>query len=106
MLRRLVLGAHYDSKITPTGFLGATDSAVPCSMMLGRTPSVYIHFHQFSSLEKIDIIDNVGRGMCWLTGSALTCRPGLELVRMHHLPAHGELLVPESASWAALRGEG
>jgi hypothetical protein len=62
MLRRLVLGAHYDSKITPTGFLGATDSAVPCSMMLGRTPSVHIHFHQFSSLVKNGIIDYVGRG--------------------------------------------
>ena len=25
---------HYDSKITPKGFLGATDSAVPCAQML------------------------------------------------------------------------
>lgn len=32
--RRLVLACHYDSKITPKGFLGATDSAVPCSMMI------------------------------------------------------------------------
>jgi hypothetical protein len=32
--RRLVLAAHYDSKLTPTGFLGATDSALPCALML------------------------------------------------------------------------
>jgi len=32
--RRLVLVCHYDSKMTPEGFLGATDSAVPCAQML------------------------------------------------------------------------
>ena len=32
--RRLVLAAHYDSKMTPEGFIGATDSAVPCAMLL------------------------------------------------------------------------
>ena len=32
--RRLVLACHYDSKLEPTGFLGATDSAVPCSQMI------------------------------------------------------------------------
>lgn len=31
---RLVLAAHYDSKLTPTGFIGATDSAAPCAMLL------------------------------------------------------------------------
>ncbi len=32
--RRLVLACHYDSLKEPPGFLGATDSAVPCSQML------------------------------------------------------------------------
>lgn len=33
--RRLVLACHYDSKFTKEGtFLGATDSAVPCAMMI------------------------------------------------------------------------
>ncbi len=32
--RRLVLACHYDSKKTPRGFLGATDSAVPCAQMI------------------------------------------------------------------------
>jgi len=32
--RRLILACHHDSKITPDGFLGAIDSAVPCSIML------------------------------------------------------------------------
>jgi len=40
--RRLVVAAHYDSKLSPAGFIGATDSAVPCAMLLdlaaGITP--------------------------------------------------------------------
>lgn len=33
--RRLVLACHYDSKLVREGqFIGATDSAVPCAMML------------------------------------------------------------------------
>jgi len=32
--RRMVLVCHYDSKISPQGFLGATDSAVPCAQMI------------------------------------------------------------------------
>ena len=32
--RRLVIACHYDSKISPQGFLGATDSAVPCAQMI------------------------------------------------------------------------
>jgi Zn-dependent M28 family amino/carboxypeptidase len=30
----LTLVAHYDSKITPAGFIGATDSAAPCAMLM------------------------------------------------------------------------
>ena len=32
--KRLVLAAHYDSKRTPRGFLGATDSALPVALLL------------------------------------------------------------------------
>ena len=31
---RLNLVAHYDSKISPAGFIGATDSAAPCAMIM------------------------------------------------------------------------
>jgi glutaminyl-peptide cyclotransferase len=31
---RLTLVAHYDSKYTPEGFIGATDSAAPCAMIM------------------------------------------------------------------------
>ncbi|XP_059146297.1 glutaminyl-peptide cyclotransferase-like, partial [Physella acuta] len=31
--KRVVLACHYDSKLMP-GFVGATDSAVPCSLMI------------------------------------------------------------------------
>lgn len=37
---RLALVAHYDSKLTPTGFIGATDSAAPCAMMLHAARAV------------------------------------------------------------------
>lgn len=32
--RRLVLAAHYDSKLEPEGFIGAIDSAVPCAIIM------------------------------------------------------------------------
>ena len=30
----MVIACHYDSKIDPPGFVAATDSAVPCAMMI------------------------------------------------------------------------
>lgn len=37
---RLVLAAHYDSKLTPKGFIGATDSAAPCAMILHAAKAI------------------------------------------------------------------
>lgn len=37
---RLTLVAHYDSKINPPGFIGATDSAAPCAMMMHAARSI------------------------------------------------------------------
>ena len=37
---RLTLVAHYDSKLTPSGFIGATDSAAPCAMLMHAARSV------------------------------------------------------------------
>lgn len=37
---RLALVAHYDSKLTPTGFIGATDSAAPCAMLMHAARSI------------------------------------------------------------------
>lgn len=37
---RLALVAHYDSKYTPTGFIGAVDSAAPCAMILHAARSI------------------------------------------------------------------
>lgn len=37
---RLTLVAHYDSKRTPLGFIGATDSAAPCAMLLHAARSL------------------------------------------------------------------
>ncbi|KAJ5778175.1 hypothetical protein N7520_001421 [Penicillium odoratum] len=33
-IERLTLVAHYDSKLTPEGFIGAIDSAAPCAMIM------------------------------------------------------------------------
>lgn len=37
---RLALVAHYDSKYTPKGFIGAVDSAAPCAMMMHVARSI------------------------------------------------------------------
>ena len=37
---RLALVAHYDSKLTPIGFIGATDSAAPCAMIMHAGRSI------------------------------------------------------------------
>lgn len=37
---RLALVAHYDSKFTPKGFIGAIDSAAPCAMIMHVARSI------------------------------------------------------------------
>ncbi|TAQ84030.1 hypothetical protein B7494_g7640 [Chlorociboria aeruginascens] len=37
---RLALVAHYDSKLTPAGFIGAIDSAAPCAMIIHAVKTV------------------------------------------------------------------
>ena len=37
---RLTLVAHYDSLYQPVGFIGATDSAAPCAMLLHTARSI------------------------------------------------------------------
>ena len=37
---RLTLVAHYDSKYSPDGFIGATDSAAPCAMIMHAIRSI------------------------------------------------------------------
>ncbi|KAH6609416.1 peptidase family m28 [Trichoderma cornu-damae] len=37
---RLTLVAHYDSKLEPQGFIGATDSAAPCAMLMHIARSI------------------------------------------------------------------
>jgi glutaminyl-peptide cyclotransferase len=45
--RKLVLGAHYDSKLlSPGPFVGATDSAVPCALLLALATHLNAHLAQ------------------------------------------------------------
>ncbi|KAL4891470.1 hypothetical protein BDV59DRAFT_194204 [Aspergillus ambiguus] len=39
---RLTLVAHADSKLKPTGFIGAIDSAAPCAIIMHAVRSIYI----------------------------------------------------------------
>lgn len=62
--RRLVLACHYDSKFSASDtFLGATDSAVPCSMMIKLARDLA---PQLEQLRK-SVRSNVGYGLIILT---------------------------------------
>lgn len=47
--RRMVIACHYDSKIEPKGFLGATDSAVPCAQMLNIAHTMKLDLDDYKS---------------------------------------------------------
>ncbi|MCJ1406825.1 hypothetical protein MMC19_000895 [Ptychographa xylographoides] len=49
----LTLVAHYDSKYTPSGFIGATDSAAPCAMLMHAARSVDVALtKKWESMQK------------------------------------------------------
>ena len=54
---RLTLVAHYDSKLKPAGFIGATDSAAPCAMLMHAARSV-----DFALTEKWEHMQAEGVG--------------------------------------------
>jgi len=47
--RRMVIACHYDSLLNPEGFLGATDSAVPCAMMLNMAKTMKLELNNLKS---------------------------------------------------------
>lgn len=51
--RRLVIVCHYDSKSTPQGFLGATDSAVPCAQMLNLAHTMQMDLNDQKTSGKL-----------------------------------------------------
>ncbi len=61
-LKLQVIACHYDSKIEPKGFLGATDSAVPCAQMINLAHTLYLdledHAKSVSSYKKVIGNDN------------------------------------------------
>lgn len=62
--RRLILACHYDSKIMREVFYGATDSAVPCTMMLSlaHTMDPYLKLHKKKvSVHKYRFRDSASR---------------------------------------------
>jgi len=53
--RRLVLVCHYDSKISPQGFLGATDSAVPCAQMINLAHTMKMDLDDHKTLKNNEL---------------------------------------------------
>ncbi|KAF1830947.1 hypothetical protein BDW02DRAFT_601214 [Decorospora gaudefroyi] len=60
---RLALVAHYDSKYTPTGFIGATDSAAPCAMILHVARSIEAALAKKWAATPDDDLDAEHRGV-------------------------------------------
>ena len=54
---RLALVAHYDSKLTPEGFIGATDSAVPCAIILHAARTIDAALSKKWETEGVDELD-------------------------------------------------
>jgi glutaminyl-peptide cyclotransferase len=60
---RLALVAHYDSKYTPKGFIGATDSAAPCAMILHIARSIEVALTKKWAAADPDDFDVEHRGV-------------------------------------------
>ena len=69
--RRLVIACHYDSKLEPRGFLGATDSAVPCAQMINLATVMDrdLRVHNSSELVRGPKIVKLFRGLHPLTST-------------------------------------
>jgi glutaminyl-peptide cyclotransferase len=57
--RRMVIACHYDSKLTPEGFLGATDSAVPCAQMINLAHTMQMDLNDHKADQVRCIIFNL-----------------------------------------------
>jgi hypothetical protein len=60
---RLALVAHYDSKYTPEGFIGATDSAAPCAMIMHIAKSLDAALTKKWSSTDMDDFDVEHKGL-------------------------------------------
>ncbi|KTG40726.1 hypothetical protein cypCar_00011185 [Cyprinus carpio] len=65
--RRLLLACHYDSKFIPSDpsdpqkvFVGASDSAVPCAMMLELVTALDPHLRKHKQLDLLVLLDLIG----------------------------------------------
>ena len=55
---RLVLAAHYDSKMFPEGFIGAIDSAAPCAMLMHAALSIDAALSsKWAAVDEMEMLD-------------------------------------------------
>ncbi|KAK9367867.1 peptidase family M28-domain-containing protein [Lipomyces kononenkoae] len=66
--RYLTLVAHYDSKLSPVGFIGATDSAVPCAIMMYLAESLTPHILKRWESDLGAIADDTGIQIIFMDG--------------------------------------
>ena len=71
----LTLVAHYDSKITPDGFIGATDSAAPCAILMHVARSIDNYLTQMH--DKTAALGKGGTG-AWEMGVQIILLDGEE----------------------------
>ncbi|KAF2743638.1 glutaminyl-peptide cyclotransferase precursor [Sporormia fimetaria CBS 119925] len=57
---RLAMVAHYDSKLTPKGFIGAIDSAAPCAMLMHMARTVDAALTKMWEAQKDNLNDLEG----------------------------------------------
>ncbi|KAK9316711.1 peptidase family M28-domain-containing protein [Lipomyces starkeyi] len=66
--RYLTLVAHYDSKISPFGFIGATDSAVPCAILMYLAESLTPHILARWKSDIDAVSDDTGLQIIFMDG--------------------------------------
>ena len=74
--RRMVIACHYDSKVTPQGFLGATDSAAPCAQMINLAKTLQSELNNLKGGTFVSEFSILGGKMCYFNAF------GISLVRI------------------------
>ena len=70
--RRMVIACHYDSKVTPQGFLGATDSAAPCAQMINLAKTLQSELNNLKGGTLVEEFSILGSKTCYINTSYLT----------------------------------
>lgn len=84
----IVVGAHYDSKLTPKGFIGGMDSAVPCAILMYASQFI----DEIYSQETLNMDNEIGLKVIFFDGEEAFDKwsPADSLYGSRHLAAQWE----------------